>query len=143
MSFYSLIKMVDLEFYLEFHDYLKIQKDNGKKIIAFLSHDNIPEELIAAAGFIPLRIIFAGSDELMDKGADINTRSNQGGTPLSCSAYKGNKQILQLLIDNDVDINPDVENPLYVAALKGHILVIRLLLERGADFFYHSGCCFF
>ncbi|MFX1313960.1 MAG: 2-hydroxyacyl-CoA dehydratase family protein, partial [Promethearchaeota archaeon] len=31
----------------------------------FISHDNIPEELIDAAGFFPLRLIFAGNDELM------------------------------------------------------------------------------
>ncbi|GAG68733.1 unnamed protein product, partial [marine sediment metagenome] len=42
----------------------------SKKIIAYMSHDNIPEELIDAAGFIPLRLIFSGNDELMDKGAD-------------------------------------------------------------------------
>ncbi len=62
--------MVDLEFYLEYYDFLKQEKDNGKKVIAFLSHDNIPEELIDAAGFIPLRLIFSGNDELMDKGAE-------------------------------------------------------------------------
>jgi benzoyl-CoA reductase/2-hydroxyglutaryl-CoA dehydratase subunit BcrC/BadD/HgdB len=62
--------MVDLEIYLEFYDYLKQEKENGKKIIAFMSHDNIPEELIDAAGFIPLRLIFAGNDDLMNEGAN-------------------------------------------------------------------------
>jgi benzoyl-CoA reductase/2-hydroxyglutaryl-CoA dehydratase subunit BcrC/BadD/HgdB len=62
--------MVDLEFYLEYYEFLKQEKENGKKIIAFLSHDNIPDELIDAAGFFPLRLIFSGNDELMDKGAE-------------------------------------------------------------------------
>lgn len=62
--------MVDLEFYLEYYDFLKQEKEMGKKIIAFMSHDNIPEELIAAAGFIPLRLIFAGNDDLMNEGTN-------------------------------------------------------------------------
>ncbi len=62
--------MVDLEFYLEYYDFLQQEKEMGKKIIAFMSHDNIPEELIDAAGFIPLRLIFAGNDDLMNEGAN-------------------------------------------------------------------------
>lgn len=62
--------MVDLEFFLEYYEFLKQEKEKGKKIIAYMSHDNIPEELIDAAGFIPLGLIFSGNDELMDKGAD-------------------------------------------------------------------------
>jgi len=43
---------------------------NNSKL-SFISHDNIPEELIDAAGFIPLRMIFAGNDELMDASHDF------------------------------------------------------------------------
>ncbi len=63
--------MVDLDFLTEFHSYLKEQKEQqNKKIIAFMAHDNIPEELIDAAGLIPLRMIFAGNDDLMNKSHD-------------------------------------------------------------------------
>jgi len=62
--------METLEIFEEFSLYLKEMKSQGKKIIAFISHDNIPEELIDAAGFIPLRLIFAGNDELMDASHD-------------------------------------------------------------------------
>jgi benzoyl-CoA reductase/2-hydroxyglutaryl-CoA dehydratase subunit BcrC/BadD/HgdB len=63
--------MVDLEFLADFHSYLKEQKEqHNKKIIAFMAHDNIPEELLDAAGFIPLRMIFAGDDDLMNKSHD-------------------------------------------------------------------------
>jgi len=58
------------EFLLDFNLFLRKQKEQGKKIIAFISHDNIPEELIHAAGFFPLRMIFAGNDELMDASHD-------------------------------------------------------------------------
>jgi len=57
--------MNNLELLSSFSSFLKERKEEGKKIIAFISHDNIPEELIDAAGFFPLRLIFAGNDELM------------------------------------------------------------------------------
>ena len=63
--------MENLEFLLEYYTALKEKKEEGKKVIAFISHDNIPEELIDAAGFIPLRLIFAGNDELMDASHDF------------------------------------------------------------------------
>ena len=62
--------MQALEIFEDFSLYLKEMKDQGKKIIAFISHDNIPEELIDAAGYFPLRLIFAGNDELMDASHD-------------------------------------------------------------------------
>ncbi len=57
--------MNNLELLSSFSLFLKERKEEGKKIIAFISHDNIPEELIDAAGFFPLRLMFAGNDELM------------------------------------------------------------------------------
>ncbi|HEA70316.1 hypothetical protein LCGC14_0875820 [marine sediment metagenome] len=62
--------MTDLELLADYSKFLKEKKEEGKKVIAFISHDNIPEELIDAAGFIPLRMIFAGNDELMDASHD-------------------------------------------------------------------------
>ncbi|MFX1488936.1 MAG: 2-hydroxyacyl-CoA dehydratase subunit D [Promethearchaeota archaeon] len=62
--------MEDLDIFLEYYNFLIQKKEEGKKVIAFISHDNIPEELIDAAGFIPLRMMFAGYDELMDASHD-------------------------------------------------------------------------
>jgi benzoyl-CoA reductase/2-hydroxyglutaryl-CoA dehydratase subunit BcrC/BadD/HgdB len=59
-----------LEIFEDFSLYLREMKNQGKKVIAFISHDNIPEELIDAAGFVPLRLIFAGNDELMNASHD-------------------------------------------------------------------------
>ncbi len=57
--------MDNLELLSEFTTFLREKKEEGKKVVAFLSHDNIPEELIDAADFFPLRLMFAGNDELM------------------------------------------------------------------------------
>ncbi|MFX1373110.1 MAG: 2-hydroxyacyl-CoA dehydratase subunit D [Promethearchaeota archaeon] len=62
--------MDNLELLSEYTLFLKEKKQEGKKVIAFISHDNIPEELLDAIGFIPLRLMFAGNDELMDASHD-------------------------------------------------------------------------
>jgi len=62
--------MDNLELLSEYGTFLREKKEEGKKIVAFISHDNIPEELLDAAGFVPLRLIFAGNDELMDASHD-------------------------------------------------------------------------
>ncbi|MHA1885252.1 MAG: 2-hydroxyacyl-CoA dehydratase family protein [Promethearchaeota archaeon] len=63
--------MQNVEILQDYYLFLKEKKVKGKKVIAFISHDNIPEELIYAAGFIPLRMMFAGNDELMDSSHDF------------------------------------------------------------------------
>ncbi|MFX1409357.1 MAG: 2-hydroxyacyl-CoA dehydratase subunit D [Promethearchaeota archaeon] len=62
--------MDDLELLSEYSLFLKEKKQEGKKVIGFITHDNIPEELLDAAGFIPMRMIFAGNDELMNASHD-------------------------------------------------------------------------
>lgn len=58
--------MDDLSLLSDLSLFLKEKKANGVKIVAYLAHDNIPEELLDAAGFFPLRMIFGGNDDLMD-----------------------------------------------------------------------------
>ncbi|MFW9823717.1 MAG: 2-hydroxyacyl-CoA dehydratase subunit D [Candidatus Thorarchaeota archaeon] len=60
-----------IELLSEYYSFLRVKKNEGKKVIAFISHDNIPEELIDAAGCVPLRLMFAGNDELMDASHDF------------------------------------------------------------------------
>jgi len=62
--------MNDLGLLSDFSLFLKEKKEQGIKIIAFLAHDNIPEELLDAAGFFPLRLIFGGNDDLMNASHD-------------------------------------------------------------------------
>jgi len=62
--------MNDSGFLTDFSLFLKQKKQEGIKVIAFLAHDNIPEELIDAVGFFPLRIMFGGNDDLMTASHD-------------------------------------------------------------------------
>ena len=63
--------MDDLSLLSDFSLFLKEKKSEGVKIIAYLAHDNIPEELLDAAGFFPLRLMFGGNDDLMDASHDF------------------------------------------------------------------------
>jgi benzoyl-CoA reductase/2-hydroxyglutaryl-CoA dehydratase subunit BcrC/BadD/HgdB len=63
--------MDDLSLLSDFSLFLKEKKLEGVKIIAYLAHDNIPEELLDAAGFFPLRLMFGGNDDLMDASHDF------------------------------------------------------------------------
>ena len=62
--------MDDLSLLSDISLFLKEKKSEGIKIVAYLAHDNIPEELFDAAGFFPLRLIFGGNDDLMDASHD-------------------------------------------------------------------------
>ncbi len=62
--------MIEPDFSSEFFEFLKGKKENGVKVVAFIAHDNIPEEMLDASGFFPLRMMFAGNDELMDASHD-------------------------------------------------------------------------
>lgn len=60
----------DIDFAQELNEFLAGAKNDGKKVIAIMGHDIIPEEIIAAAGAVPLRLIFAGTEELTNEGGN-------------------------------------------------------------------------
>ena len=67
---------------------------------------------------------------------DVNcTRGRDETTPLCEAAKKGNKDVVQLLVDGKAELNKvDTfgETPLYKAAKKGHTEVVKILLDQGA-----------
>ena len=68
-------------------------------------------------------------------GADVNTKL-KGRTLLHAAAGKGRKEIVELLIDNDANVNvKDAVSgtPLHEAALRGDKEVVELLITKGAD----------
>jgi Ankyrin repeats (3 copies) len=94
---------------------------------------NLNEELFAAARKGDVAAVKA----LLDKGADVNAKTNYGATALSYACDKGHVEVVRLLIERGADVNvKDTfygEVPLGWALSHGHVGVVKLLIEHGAQ----------
>lgn len=73
--------------------------------------------------------------QLISKGANVNENVD-GMTPLHSAAEKGNRDIVQLLIENRAVVNARGNQnwtPLHLAATAGKTDIVELLVSKGAD----------
>ena len=73
---------------------------------------------------------------LLDRGANTDTKDNEGRTALHLASYVGNTAAVRLLLENGADIEALADwkmRPLHFAVEDNHEDVIVLLLESGAD----------
>ena len=74
--------------------------------------------------------------ELLARGADPNSVSDEGFAPLHAAAKHGHVEVAKLLIGSGADVNIRGRGdltPLHVAAAEGQVGVMWLLLQRGAS----------
>ena len=71
---------------------------------------------------------------LMERGANVNRKTNWGSTALMVAAYKGHESTVRLLLSYGADPNAewDGDTPSSVARDKGHPEIVELLREGGA-----------
>jgi DNA-binding beta-propeller fold protein YncE len=72
---------------------------------------------------------------LIAKGADINSRADNGYTPLNSACLRGQKDVVELLIGGGADMNVKDnkgQTALSLANEKGHTEIVELLLKHGA-----------
>ena len=73
---------------------------------------------------------------LIEAGADVRARANNGVTPLLLAARRGDIASATLLLDRGADVNEtaaDKMSPLVVAAIRDQVAFATFLLDRGAD----------
>jgi ankyrin repeat protein len=81
--------------------------------------------------------------KLIADGADVDAKDDRflGQTPLHPAAWKGYKEIVELLIAAGADVNAKgyfSETPLSFAAEYGHKEIVELLIAAGADVNVHD-----
>lgn len=78
--------------------------------------------------------------ELLDAGADVNEKFDDGTTALSIASDRGYVDIVKLLLERGADVNKPVDNfllrnvtPIIAASQVGEIEIVKLLIDAGAD----------
>lgn len=74
---------------------------------------------------------------MINKGANINEKNNSGMSPLHIATKRGQVDIVQILLSNNVDVNAvDLQNKtaLWYAINNQDDACFMRLLETGADF---------
>lgn len=99
---------------------------------------NLNEQLLEVASNAIWRQkgTLADAKRLLDEGADVNTRSENGGLrPIHYAVYQGKGDMLQLFVKRGADINAADEKgmtPLHYAAERGEYGFCTYLLQQGA-----------
>ena len=71
-------------------------------------------------------------DVLLENGADVNARNNNGQTPLYRAASAGLLELVREMLE-EYGGNPNIGSPLAVACLMENVELVNLLLKHGAD----------
>ena len=92
-----------------------------------------PINLIEAAELDDLNLVEAA---LKDINVIIDQRNQSGWTALTIAAKKGNKKVIEKLIEKKVDINlrgPENSSALHFAAENSDLEIMNILLKNGAN----------
>lgn len=90
------------------------------------------DKLLAAARSGDLKLI----EYFLSRGAEIDTKDDEGDTPLRIAAMSNQTETVRLLLEKGA--NPNIQNeygntPLIKASAQGYFEIARLLLEHGAN----------
>src|SRR6516225_533930 len=115
--------------------YQAIRNDNAGDLKALIGSQDVN----AQNAFHATALIWAGGDAvksrmLIEHGADINVRTQQGRTALMAAAKRnGNADLVRVLLEKGADVKAPGDTTLIPAAQSGDVEIMRLLIESGAD----------
>jgi len=111
-----------------------LEENGAKEFIDKKKAEELGQELIKECG--QEKINFEKVKELINKGADIEAKNNDGKTSLMIASNNGHSEVVKLLLEKGADIEAKNENgrtSLMMASHKGHSEIVKLLLENGAN----------
>lgn len=112
------------------------------KIVELLIEHNAEVNAQTSQGNTPLMYACAGGHEdvvklLLKNGANVEDHNENGHTPLMEAASAGHVNVASILVEHGASINTHSnefkESALTLACYKGHLEMVRFLLEAGAD----------
>ena len=109
---------------------------NAKQITLLLESG---ADVNAQNAFQATALIWAGGDAaksriLIEHGAGVNVRTQQGRTPLMAAAKRnGNADLVRLLLEKGADVKTPGDTTLIQAAQSGDLEIMRLLMKSGAN----------
>ncbi|XP_014270909.1 ankyrin repeat domain-containing protein 17 isoform X5 [Halyomorpha halys] len=111
-------------------------------IVRLLIHHGADVNAQSSSGNTPLMYACAGGHVdavrvLLEAGANVEDHNENGHTPLMEAASAGHVPVAQILLEHGAGINTHSnefkESALTLACYKGHLDMVRFLLEAGAD----------
>ncbi|GAB0092386.1 Ankyrin repeat [Sergentomyia squamirostris] len=112
-------------------DIIKLLISHGADVNAQSSTGNTPLMYACAGGHV------AAVRELLAHGANVEDHNENGHTPLMEAASAGHVEVAKILLEHGAGINTHSnefkESALTLACYKGHLDMVRFLLEAGAD----------
>ena len=117
--------------------FIAINRDNAREITALLNRGFDPNTP-SPDGFRGLYLALRESSLKVAEAlvnwpkTDIEARTAQDESPLMMAALRGHIDLVKKLIDKGADVNKTGWAPLHYAATQGHLAIIDLLLEHHA-----------